>query len=59
MSDQTTCAWDEDPDDGAYWTACNQGFSFEGAGPEENGFKFCPYCGLALKVTAWVDDEEE
>ena len=58
IEDRTRCTWEEDTD-GNYWTECNQGSVFEDGGPEENGYKFCPYCGLALIVTAWVDDEEE
>lgn len=44
------CEWKE-VDSGDYWdTSCDQSFCFEVDGPKENGFKFCPYCGLKLKA---------
>lgn len=51
-----TCEWEEEA--GAeYWnTECGGSFSFFDAGPAENGFKFCPYCGGAL--TAKEQDNE-
>jgi len=41
------CDWEED--DESYSTDCGQWFYFEYDGPEENGFKYCPYCGRELK----------
>ena len=32
-------------------TDCDNTFQFNNAGPEENHFKFCPYCGKPIKVT--------
>ena len=43
------CKWTED-NDGNHDTECEQKFAFIDAGPVENGFKFCPYCGKRLQV---------
>jgi hypothetical protein len=41
-----TCFWF---DTGEFWaTDCGGAFNFSEAGPEENGFQFCPYCGKSL-----------
>ena len=34
----------------AWRTDCDNLFQFNDAGPRENGFTFCPYCGSPLKV---------
>lgn len=41
-------AWSEKE----YWrTDCDRTVATSGESPEhENGFKFCPYCGLPIKV---------
>ena len=44
---QRKCEWKAD-DDGTYWTGCDQAFVFNEGGPNENGMKFCPYCGAEL-----------
>lgn len=41
------CHWIVD-DDGRWDTECGEAFQFEVDGPRENGFRFCPYCGLKL-----------
>lgn len=28
--------------------ACGELHQFEADGPEENGFQYCPYCGLTI-----------
>lgn len=47
-----TCVWTETMGlDEDYWdTKCQQSFTFMTAGPEENHFKFCPYCGGILEL---------
>lgn len=45
---RTRCLWAED-EGGVYTTACDHAFEFIDAGPRENGFGFCPYCGLKLE----------
>lgn len=42
------CNWTHDDDSGVYETACGEEFEFYDAGPVENGFRFCPYCGKTL-----------
>ncbi len=53
-----TCIWSEDA---ASWQAgCDswKSFQFEDAGPEENGFTHCPYCGKTL-VAIPADEEDK
>lgn len=43
------CMW-IDSDEGYYSPSCGGGdFSFNDAGPIENGFKFCPYCAKEIQ----------
>lgn len=55
-----TCKWREDGykwDGYGYWeTGCDNLFQFNTGGPEENRFKFCPYCGKPIEV---VENEKE
>jgi hypothetical protein len=46
----TWCCWSRDALDGDWATACNQAFVFNDGGPEENAFRFCPYCGRVIVV---------
>lgn len=41
------CTWKRNKD-GAYETGCNNIFEFINDGPEENGAKYCQYCGGKL-----------
>ena len=43
-----TCTWTQN-EDGVYETNCDNMFVFNDGGPVENGFRYCPYCGLELK----------
>lgn len=43
------CAWCQD-EDGNWDTDCDEKFTFFEAGPRENKFCFCPYCGRVLRV---------
>jgi hypothetical protein len=54
----TTCLWREDAD-GNWSTICGNEFVFIEDGPQENHFSFCPYCGLALTVQAYVEETDE
>jgi len=41
------CTWNYDPDD--YWeTECGHTHVFIDGGPDENEYRFCPYCGKTL-----------
>jgi len=49
-----TCKWHKDgqhmPDHDYWETSCGNIFQFNVDGPNENHFKFCPYCGLPIGV---------
>lgn len=49
MSEQRkkTCRWSAD-EDGTYFTRCGNAFQFFDGAPDDNKFKFCPYCGGVL-----------
>lgn len=49
---QGRCVWTHITDyDQDYWeTACGQAWEFTDGGPQENGLKFCGYCGCRLQV---------
>jgi len=49
MTDKTKCEWDRD-NDGCYESTCENAFEFNDGTFEENGFKFCPYCGREIEV---------
>jgi hypothetical protein len=50
-----TCEWTLDDDENCFWrTQCGNLFAFEGGTPSENSFKFCCYCGGALKEAMHV-----
>ena len=44
------CTWIlEEPGDSYTWvTDCDEAIFFESDGPEENGFKYCPFCGKPI-----------
>jgi len=44
-----TCIW-TDQEDGTWLSECGVLWCFEADGPEENGMKFCPFCGKKLQV---------
>jgi len=46
------CIWKEEngiDSDGLYVTGCDNVFIIIEGNPKGNNFKFCPYCGKALK----------
>jgi hypothetical protein len=47
---KSACTWAPQDSGGSnIWeTECGEGFIFEDGSPKENGFLFCPYCGLEL-----------
>lgn len=49
-ADAQKCEWKlEDSESNLYVTECeNRQLIFEGT-PEENGYKYCPYCGRKIK----------
>ena len=63
MSDSgKTCGWYlvGDEDDGSWEPTCSKNaFIFNDGGPEENGFKHCPYCGNKVEVFNPKDDDND
>jgi hypothetical protein len=61
MEEAPLCTWLEEEQDCSIWTtSCDQVWTFFDDGPEENGVKFCPYCGKAVEaVPCQVEEEEE
>lgn len=52
------CEWTED-DDGNWETSCKNMHVFFDAGPTQNGYKFCPYCGKDLVAKELSDEFPE
>jgi len=52
------CEWVSD-ENGPWSTGCNNAFEFTVGGPNENSFKFCPYCGRAISVRFVVDGDDD
>lgn len=50
------CEWSEEPDEGLWNSDCGNSFLFNDDGPIANGFKFCPYCGLALAESPAISE---
>ena len=50
VEQESECEWElEDSESNLYVTECvNRHLIFEGT-PEENGYKYCPYCGRKIK----------
>jgi hypothetical protein len=42
------CMWKYDEYTDSWDTECNNKHQFMTDGPEENNYKFCPYCGRKL-----------
>ena len=53
-----TCVWTED-DEGIWSSTCNQEAEFLSGGPQENGYRYCPYCGMALEQKLWAEPTVE
>ena len=52
--DKPECTWTRCKEDylvsRVYWeTACGEIFEFNNGSPQENSFRFCSYCGKAIK----------
>ena len=53
LSEPSVCRWRIVHESGTWDTGCGHMFEFINDGPEENGLKFCPYCG------GWLHAERE
>jgi hypothetical protein len=49
----------DDEESNNWESACGDIFYFEDGSPEENGMKFCPYCGKPLAWKPHEPDPEE
>lgn len=47
--DTKPCQWEYDGNN-RWETSCENTFLFFAGGPQDNGFRFCPYCGGRLEV---------
>ena len=52
------CWWKFDETTWSYDTTCDNKFQFDNGGVNENGFKFCPYCGKPILQPADVEVRE-
>ena len=47
---RASCEWKFDENHCKWDTACGEAFFFDNDGPEENGTKFCMYCGQPIHL---------
>ena len=59
MTKRTTCRWSEDGDGGPWATQCGNYFEITEGTPDENGFKFCCYCGRKLVQIPYKEELEK
>ena len=52
------CSWSPDGD-GVYLTGCENCFEITEGTPQDNGFKFCVYCGKEIDASEWKDEDED
>ena len=52
-----TCVWTVTAD-GVWETGCGHAHVFETAGPRQNRYEFCPYCGHNLSATVRLTGRE-
>jgi hypothetical protein len=51
MNSKKTCVWKYEEHKESWKTGCEQRFQFSYDGPKQNGFTFCPYCGLKITTS--------
>jgi hypothetical protein len=56
--EKPACTWEEDIDNN-WSTGCDHVFGFVDGSPEDNEFKFCPYCGGELTAQPYDDEDIE
>lgn len=54
MTAPAKCTWTEDHN-GVWETSCGKAWEFYVHGPDENGFRVCPFCGNALLERAFKE----
>lgn len=54
-----TCVWENHGESAIWYCGCGKHlFEFTEGGPEENNFKYCPYCGKVL-IAEHIESEPE
>lgn len=54
---ETHCCWNQEDEDGDHWgTSCGHAFRIDADTPEENGMRYCCYCGGKIEQSLWVDE---
>jgi hypothetical protein len=55
------CVWHQWDEDGETWqpSCAGPSFAFDEGGPEDNGFKFFPYCSPPLSEEPWQAEERQ
>ena len=55
----TTCEWRHEKSDDTYETECENIFSLMNDGTlEDNGYRFCPYCGDQIVLKPEADNAD-
>lgn len=60
MSDMPFCQWynDDVGGDSIWQTECKKEFYFDDSSrPDENSFKFCPFCGKGLTIVLRSEEQ--
>ena len=52
------CTWWQDTDEQTYATRCGHIFRLDDGTPDENQFRFCCFCGRALKQQLMPEEDE-
>lgn len=54
------CRWHQDDEYSTSFSSdCGNYFSFTDDGPDDNGLRFCPFCGLPLTAVLFERDVED
>jgi len=54
--EENFCTWIENTD-GLWESDCRHLFEFWAGGPGENGFVYCPYCGMILVEKSYSSED--
>ena len=57
MSELEKCTWIA-TEEGQWESTCGNAFEFNDDGPDENGFKYCPYCGKRIEEKPFTEEHE-
>ena len=59
MTKRATCRWSEDGNGEPWATMCGNYLEINEGTPNENGFKFCCYCGRKLVQIPYEEELEK